>query len=81
MTAHEFIEKRIEELKRRIQQDRECIEEHQHHIREFSRAVSEELDEVMELEKLAEGARAPSSQDIKVIINRRPALHIQGRSI
>lgn len=64
MTAQEFIQKRIEELKRRIKQDYECIEEHQHHIREFSRAVSEELDEIMELEKLAEGARAPSPSNI-----------------
>lgn len=69
MTAHEFIEKRIEELKRRIQQDRECIEEHQHHIREFSRALTEELDEIMELEKLAEGARAPSAYLITKICN------------
>jgi uncharacterized coiled-coil DUF342 family protein len=66
MTAVETIQKRIEELKRKMADYQECIEHHQRCIAVFLKSVDENAKEIKELSELADGAKALSSPHISL---------------
>ena len=52
MVAHEFIEQRTIDLKRKIAQNMDIINHHKRLINEFSALVTEQMEEVKDLNKL-----------------------------